>query len=201
MCGTNATTYLQAVIGFFLLARLGAESGASADAVAFAFSVGVLFWTQVFVTLFSSLSSVLAVRRETPQPTVCLFVAPPSAASLAWVAMARAAAAAAASAATTTATAAAAAAAERPTRRRLAIAGPRAAPAAAWLCVRSVRSRAVPLWAMRTHNGWEGSGVRPAGREGVCTRQWAASRYRSGSGDGGGSGRSLRPRHPVDRAT
>lgn len=80
------------MIGFFLLARLGAAVG-HPDVAAFAFSIGALFWAQVFFTLFSSLSTVLAVVGESPQPSVFLFVAPPAAASLAWDAMTRATAA------------------------------------------------------------------------------------------------------------
>lgn len=78
--------YFMAVIGFFLLSRLAIFADVL-EAAYFCFAVGVLFWLQVFTTLFTSLSAVLSLQAERPQLTVFLFIAPPAAALLAWKAI------------------------------------------------------------------------------------------------------------------
>lgn len=70
------------VIGFFLLANLGASTFLIAEARAL-FAVGALFWLLVFITNFQHVALALHNKHERPQPTFFLFIAPPAAAAIA----------------------------------------------------------------------------------------------------------------------
>ena len=81
--------YFMATVGFFVVATLGATVGATSTA-RISFFVGIIFWLLVFIAVFSFLSKTLSDAKERPQPTMCLFIAPPASAALAWIALLRA---------------------------------------------------------------------------------------------------------------
>lgn len=73
-------------IGFFLVANIGAIARLEDQARAM-FSVGCLFWLLVFITNFQHVAIALDRRKERPQPTFFLFIAPPAQAAAAVVVM------------------------------------------------------------------------------------------------------------------
>lgn len=75
--------YQMSIIGYFLVASLGAEFK-QVEAAVMLYSIGVLFWVIVITVLFLRLSSSFKSAHEAPSPSLVLFVAPPAAAALGW---------------------------------------------------------------------------------------------------------------------
>lgn len=82
--------YFMAVINFFTLASVAASID-RIELARYLIMLGSLFWLLVFIDAFSFLSNSIERGVETPSPTLFLFLAPPAAASLASLAIARAA--------------------------------------------------------------------------------------------------------------